>query len=232
VNADASQTLIMTRSLLLGLVVAFLLPPSALLAQSNPASPSQAASSALPRDSHGGLTVSVDPYTDAQRAKDKFGKSADPVPAGILPVDVYFRNDTPHPMRVNLETVQLEVQFGESKHQYLDWLPIAQVANLIRHPQGNPSAPSARRFPVGVPLPGKDKKVDRIIDELRPLALDAGVVPPLGTIHGFLFFDLSHDFAAAQEASLYLPDVSLLPDQTPLMFFEVRLTKSGSAALD
>jgi hypothetical protein len=222
----------MMRSLLLGVVFAFLLPCSALLAQSNPASPSPAASSALPQDSHGGFSVSVDPYTDSHRAKDKFGKSADPVPAGILPVDVYFKNDTPHPIRVNLETVQLEVQFGESKHQYLDWLPIAQVANMIRHPRGNPSTPSARRFPVGIPLPGKDKKVDSIIDELRPFALDSTVVPPLGTLHGFLFFDLSHDFAAAQNASLYLPDVSLLPDMTPLMFFEVRLTKSSSASLD
>lgn len=218
----------MARSCFFVFLVALLFPSSALLAQSNPTPSSGAASPALPQDKHGGLTVSVDPYTDSHRSKDKFGKSADPVPAGILPVDVFFKNDTPHPIRVNLETVQLEVQFGEGSHQYLDWLSIAQVANMIRHPRGNPAAPSAPRFPVGLPLPGKDKKVETIIDDLRPFALDSNVVPPLGAVHGFLFFNLDHDFTAAQKASLYVPDVSLLPDKTALMFFEVPLAKGAS----
>ncbi|HTU35811.1 MAG TPA: hypothetical protein VMF66_18565 [Candidatus Acidoferrum sp.] len=223
----------MTRSLPLAFVTAILVtvtcPCSSVFAQSTPAA--AASPAALPQDAHGGLTVSVDPYTDSNRAKSKFGKSANPVPAGILPVDVYFKNDTPHPMRVDLETVQLEVQSGEESHQYVDWLTVGQVAYKIRHPGGGPSAPSARRFPVGIPLPSKDKKVDEIIDQLRPFVLDSNIIPPLGTIHGFLFFDVSHDFTAAQKASLYLPDVVLLPDKTALMFFEVPLIK-GSATVD
>ncbi|MGH9734207.1 MAG: hypothetical protein ACRD8A_06435 [Candidatus Acidiferrales bacterium] len=213
----------------IAVVIAIICPCGSVLGQSAPAA--TAASSALSQDHHGGLAVSVDPYTDVHRAKDKFGKSANPVSVGILPVDVYFKNDTPHPIRVNLETVQLEVKSGEESHQYVDWLTVGQVANMIRHPGGTPSAPSARRFPVGLPLPGKDKKVDSIIDQLRPFVLDSNIVPPLGTIHGFLFFDVSHDFSAAQKASLYLPDVVVLPDETALMFFEVPLTK-GSAAID
>lgn len=218
----------MTRSLLLGFAIASLFPTSGLFAQSHPAS----ATSALPQDAHGGLTVSVDPYTDAQRAREKFGKSSNPIPAGILPVDVYFKNETPHAMRVNLDTVQLEVHYGSEGHQYLDWLSVAQVANMIRHPHGNPGAPSARRFPVGIPLPSKDKKVESVINDLRPFALDSNIVPPLGTTHGFLFFDLSHDFTAVQKATLYLPDVSVLPAKTPLMYFEVPLTKGGAGSMD
>jgi len=218
----------MTRTPLLALALASLLPFGAVLAQSNSTAPAATGSAALPQDQHAGLTVSVDPYPDARRAKEKFGKSANPVPAGILPVDVYFKNDTAHPMRVNLQTVQLEVQSAGEQHQYLDWLTIGQVANMIRHPHGNPGAPSARRFPVGIPLPRKDKKVDTIMDDLKPFALDSNIVPPLGILHGFLFFDLSHDFSAVPKASLYVPDVFLLPKQTPLMFFEVPLTKGGS----
>lgn len=199
-------------------------------AQSRPVPPDAGDSSALPQDRHGGLSVSVDPYGEAHRSREKFGKSADPVPAGILPVDVYFKNETAHPIHVDLESVQLEVHLGSDRHQDLDWLSVAQVANMIRHPGGNPSAPSARRFPVGIPLPSKDKKVDSIIAQLRPFALDSDVVPPLGTLHGFLFFDVSHDFSAVQKSSLYLPDVSLLPDKTPLMFFEVPLFKGGASA--
>jgi len=215
----------------LALAPALLLPCGAPLAQTNSAAASASGSSALPQDKHGGLTVSVDPYGDARRAKDEFGKTADPVPAGILAVDVYFKNETPHPIRVNLESVQLEVHFANGRHQDLDWLPIGQVAQMIRHPKG-PSAPSARRFPVGIPLPGKDKKADEIVAQLRPVALDSDVVPPLGAMHGFLFFDVSHDFTAVQKSSLYVPDVTLLPDQTPLMFFEVPLSKGGSSSLE
>jgi hypothetical protein len=221
----------MKRSFLLVLLIGSLLPYGELYAQAqaNSAPPAAASSSALPQDAHGGLTVSVEPCADAHRAKDKFGKSANPIPAGILPVDVYLKNDTPHPMRVDLDTVQLDVQSGD-RQQYLDWLTIGQVAYKIRHPNGSPSAPSARRFPVGLPFPGKDKKVDEIIEQLRPFVLASDVIPPLGTIHGFLFFDLDHDFTSVQKASLYLPDVVLLPAKTPLMFFEVPLTKGSTGA--
>ncbi len=221
--------MLMIRSFLLGALITLIFPYGFAFAQSAPAA--TASSSALPQDKHGGLTVSVDPYADSHRAKDKFGKSANPVPAGILPVDVYLKNDTPHAMRVDLQTVQLEVQSGTETHQYIDWLTVGQVASMIRHPRGNPAPPSARRFPAGIPLPSKDKKVQDIIRQLRPFALDSNIIPPLGTIHGFLFFDVSHDFSAVQKASLYLPDVVLLPDKTPLMFFEVPLTK-GSASID
>jgi hypothetical protein len=221
----------MSLRILLALAPALLLPCGASLAQTIPPPANASGSPALPQDKHGGLTVSVDPYGDAHRAREQFGKSADPVPAGILAVDVYFKNETPHPIRVNLESVQLEVHFANGRHQDLDWLSIGQVAQMIRHPKG-PSAPSARRFPVGIPLPGKDKKADEIVDQLRPLALDSDVVPPLGAMHGFLFFDVSHDFTAVQKSSLYVPDVTLLPAQTPLMFFEVPLTKAGSSSLE
>ena len=220
----------------LSLVSASLLAAGTLLGQSRAAPTASApqavasspASSALPQDRHEGLTVSVDPYTNSQRAKEKFGKSANPVPAGILPVDVSLKNQTPHPIKIDLETVQLEVRLDGASHQDIDWLTIGQVANLIVH-RGATSAPSVRRFPVGIPTPSKDKKVDNLAAELRPFALDSDVVPPLGSTHGFLFFNLSHNFEAVLKSSLYLPDVAFLPDKKPLMFFEVPLAGNTAA---
>jgi hypothetical protein len=208
-------------------------PPSASGTQSSSSSPGMPppASSALPQDRHEGLTISVDSYTSALRAKDKFGKSANPVPAGILPVQVFLKNDTPHPIKINLESVQLDVRLESGSHQEIDWLTVGQVASLIVHP-GGAATPSARRFPVGIPTSSKDKKVDSLAAELRHFALDSDVVPPLGAIHGFLFFNMSHDLDAAARASLYVPDVSLLPDQKPLMFFEVPLSSSPAPAAD
>jgi hypothetical protein len=223
--------MVMTRRL--SLLFALLFPVASLLAQTGspsatpPPSTSASHAPALPEDRHGGLSISVDPYTNTERAKAKFGK-ANPVPAGILPVEVFLKSEIAHPIKVNLETVQLDVRI-ENQHQDLDWLSAAQVANLIVHPRGNPSAPSERRFPVGIPTPSKDKKVDRLAQQLRPFALDSDIVPPLGTIHGFLFFDVNRDFEAATTSSLYIPDVVLLPEKTPLMFFEVPLTSAASS---
>jgi hypothetical protein len=58
---------------------------------------------------------------------------------------------------------------------------------------------------------------------LKPMSLDADIVPPKGTIHGFLFFDLNHDMSLVANASLYVPDVTTVPASKPMMFFEVPL---------
>lgn len=176
---------------------------------------------ATPRqDRHEGLSISVDPYSEQARAKEKFGK-ANPLTVGILPVEVSMHNDTDRPIKVDLSTIQLEVHFSDDRHQEIDWLPPQQVANQVAHPKG-PAAPTARRFPIGVPS-GADSKADKLADILKPLSLDADIVPPKGTIHGFLFFDLNHDMSLAETASLYVPDVTTVPATKPLMFFEVPL---------
>ncbi|HEY6443370.1 MAG TPA: hypothetical protein VIY66_08535 [Candidatus Acidoferrales bacterium] len=176
---------------------------------------------ATPRqDRHEGLSVSVDPYKEQARAKEKFGK-ANPLAVGILPVEVFMHNETDRPIHVDLSTIQLEVHFSDDHHQEIDWLPAQQVANQVAHPKG-PAAPSARRFPIGVPS-GADSKADKLADILKPLSLDADIVPPKGTIHGFLFFDLNRDMSLVETASLYVPDVTTVPASKPLMFFEVPL---------
>lgn len=180
------------------------------------------AAASLPQDRHEGLTISADPYTDMNRAKEKFGK-ANPIPVGILPVEVFLKNETPQPIRVNMETIQLTVHYDSGRQEGVDWLPVEEVAKAIAHPHG-PAAPKQPRFPIGVQT-GADKKVDQLTDILHPLALDAEVIPPLGRLHGFLFFDLNHDMSLAERSSLYIPDVSNVSDRKTLMFFEVSLGK-------
>lgn len=176
----------------------------------------------LAHDRHEGLSVSADSYSDTERAKRKFGK-ADPLPAGILPVEVFLRNELDQPIQIDLTTIQLEVHPPEGRRQDVDSLSSVEVARAIAHPAGS-STPSTRRFPpIGIPSSGDDKKVESLADILRPLALDADVVPPMGMIHGFVFFDLSHQMSLAEHASLYVPDAMLVPSNKPLMFFEVSL---------
>lgn len=180
-------------------------------------------SGSLPRDQHEGFTIAADSYSDASRAKEKFGK-ADPVPVGVLPVDVYLTNSTAQPIRIDTDSIQLTVHFENGQQQGIDWLPVSEVARMVAHPKG-PSNPHAPRFPIGVET-GADTKTDKLIELLRPFALDVSIIPPMATIHGFLFFDLNHDLSLAQRASLYVPNLTNVPDKKTLMFFEVNLGKS------
>ena len=188
-----------------------------------PASNNAAASdpAALAHDQHEGLNVSVDPYTDAERDKKKFGK-ADPLPAGILPVEVFLKNELDQPIRIDLSTIQLEVRPPEGNRQEVDSLSAEEVAKVMVHPAGA-ATPSTRRFPpIGIPSSG-DKKVDSLAEMLQPLSLDADIVPPKGMIHGFLFFNLGRDMSLATHSSLYIPNAMVVPSNKALMFFEVSL---------
>lgn len=209
------------------LAVAVLLMCTGAFAQSPTAKPAPSTSagpaSSLPHDTHEGMTILADACTDLARAKEKFGK-ADPNAVGILPVEVFLRNESDHPIRVDLNAIRLEVHFRNGDHQDIDSLRPADAAYLIAHPQG-PTGPKNQRIP-SLSLPGGDKKSAKIEDILRPLALDADVVPPMATIHGFLYFNLGRDMSLADTSVLYVPDAVVIPGNKPLMFFEVPLAKT------
>lgn len=190
---------------------------------SSPEKPSQPAahsSSTRLEDRHEGLSLRADSYSDPARAKDKFSK-ANPVRVGILPVEVFLHNETTQPIRVKLDTIQLVVHYEDGREQNVDWLAVGDVASTIAHPGGPPN-PTRPRFPIGSSV--GDKKAEKITEILQPFVLDADILPPLSTIHGFLFFDLGRSISLAGSATLYMPDVTNLPTNKPLMFFEVGLS--------
>ncbi len=201
------------------------------LAQSNSpsshaAAPASRTGDSLPQDRHEGVSIAADPYTEPAKTKDKFGK-ADPLPAGILAVELFLRNETSNPIQINLNTIQLDVRVGGGRLQGLDWLTPGEAANLIAHPKG-PRAPRQPRFPIGVPSEN-DSKTQKLLEIIKPLALDADIIPPMGTIHGFLFFNLENEMSLAESASLYVPDAAIATTKKPLMFFEVPLGKASAA---
>lgn len=188
----------------------------AALAQTDP--------STLPaHDRHEGLLLAAEPLADSAQAKARFGK-ANPIPAGIVPIEVFLRNETQQPLRINLATIRLDISPAGGQRQHIEPLDASEVALLIAHPGGTPNPESRRsRFPRRIPLPSNDKKAKDLESILRPLSLDADVIPPAATVHGFLFFDVSHDFKVLWYASLYLPDVKIIPGNQALTYFEVDL---------
>ncbi len=173
-------------------------------------------------DRHEGLVVAADPCLDVERSKSIFGKK-NPYEAGILALDVFIKNEMTDAVRIDLSSVRLEVSLPDGGSQKLEALQPREVATLIVYPAGSPNPSTGRRLPGGIIVPLHDKKVDKMSDEIRPLAFDADIIPPMATIHGYLFFNFGHDFKLARDSTLYVPDLKIIPTNKTLMFFEVAL---------
>jgi len=191
--------------------------------QSAPVDPAKLAA----RDSHQNLLVAADPYMTSDRYKDRFGKKT-PYDAGILAIDVYFRNDNEMPIHLKLETIHLVYSPGERAHQELEPLSPEEVADLVLRKQPKDSTvPRPIPFPHGAGS-STPKGFEDMVTSLRAVSLSTDVLPPHGTIHGFLFFNMNHDFAAVRQSKLSVPDLYFMLDEKPLFFFEVPLSGSSS----
>lgn len=173
------------------------------------------------KDVHQSFVVAAQTYGDAARSKEKFGK-ADPYKAGLLAVDVYFRNDMKDPVHVDLSAIRLNVDAPNGEKFHLEPLSLKQAADAIAHPKG-PSSPKASRFPAGIPFPHGDSKQQQVMDKLQPLTFQSDIVPPGRTTHGCVFFDVNRHFDLVPYASLYVPDVKSVASSAGLIYFEVSL---------
>lgn len=175
------------------------------------------------RDAHEGLLIAADPYADAAQYKVRFGKK-NPYNAGILAVEVYFRNDTDKPIRVDLETIRLLLNPPGSERQKLGAMSAEEVADRVLYHEG--SDPSSQRR---IPVPGRTVKKhhgkdwEELVATLRASALSTDLVAPHSPAHGILFFDIDHRFEWLAYARLYVPDLRFMTDKKALLYFELDL---------
>jgi len=175
------------------------------------------------RDTHQNLTVAVDPYLSATRyTKELFGKTS-PYEGGMVAIDIYFRNDNDSPIRINLDTIQLMISVPRQDREKLLPLSAEEVADRATlKAQANPRA-SRLPFPRSASASGKGKAWDEMHSAVRSVMLSTDVLPAHATTHGFLFFDVDHQFDAMRYSSVYVPDLSFMTDNKALLFFEIDL---------
>jgi hypothetical protein len=201
------------------LAIVMLFPLGA-LGQSAPPDPM----SLRTRDAHQELTIVADPYVRAMRySKEVFGKDSF-YAAGIIAIDVYFKNDNNAPIRLNPGTIQLVISQPDQERQRLGTLSPEEVADrTLLTANSNIRAHRPFPFPGSSSSSGHSKDWGEMTTALRSVALGTDVLPPHATTHGFLFFDLNHDFGAIHYAHLYIPDLSFMTDNKALFFFEIDL---------
>src|SRR5262249_36136374 len=146
-------------------------------------------------ESHEGLTISALPWTDPSQYKEKFPKKS-PYAAGVLAVQVVFRNDSNDSLRINLDRIRLTVQLGDENRQEVVPLTSQQLADVVMRPVAKD--PTARRK---LPIPttggssgGRDKHWMEVQTQAQEAEVPTSVVEAHGTVKGLLYFDLQNQF--------------------------------------
>ncbi len=153
-------------------------------------------------ESHEGMTITARPWTDPALYKEKFPKKS-PFAAGIVAIQVAFRNDSDESMKINLERIRLNVTLSEEDH--LRRLPI----------------------PLGGPKIGHDKKWMEVEKSLNDASVQASIVAPHSTVQGLLYFNLRSQFDLLNAARLYVPEIVAIEKSHGLMYFEIDLARSA-----
>jgi hypothetical protein len=176
-------------------------------------------------ESHEGVTISAQPWTDATSYKPKFPKKS-PFGSGIVGIDTIIRNDSDESMKVDLEAIRLNVTVSEDNRQALHSLTADDVADLMTEGKKDPTA--SHRLPFPVPSSGAPKGRDKHWVEAQRAASDAGInssiVAPHQSVHGLLYFDMQGQFDLLNTAHLYIPDIRSLEKNHPLLYFEIDLS--------
>lgn len=208
----------------LAIIVPFL--AAMLFSDGRAAQQPQATMKAAALESHEGVTISAQPWTDAGNYKAKFPKKS-PLASGIVAIDTIIRNDSDDSMKVDLEQIRLNVAVSEDNRQALRSLTPDDVADVMSAAKKKDPT-LMRRSPIPIPTGPKGGR-DKHWTEAQKAAADAGVsgsvVAPHHAVQGLLYFDLQGQFDLLGTAHLYIPDVRSLEKNHPLLYFEIDLSR-------
>lgn len=179
-------------------------------------------------ESHEGMTITARPWTDPALYKEKFHKKS-PYAAGIVALQVAFRNDSDDSIKVNLERIRLNITISEEDRQALDSLTSERAADVILKPGAKNITGHRLPFPLpsGGPKVGHDKKWTEVEHELHSAGIQASVVAPHTTVEGLLYFDLQSQFDLLNTARLYVPELVALEKNHGLLYFDIDLGRTS-----
>ena len=178
-------------------------------------------------ETHEGLTISAQPWTDAALYKEKFPKKS-PFASGIVAMQLVFRNDSNESMKVSLDRIRLSFQIDQDNRQEVQALTPAQVADQVLKPGGKDPAKSRARIPLPVSIPhNNDKHWTELEQQAEVGGIPANVIAPHSSVQGLLYFDLQGQFDLLNDARLYVPDILVMENNRSLTYFEIDLSKSS-----
>jgi hypothetical protein len=184
------------------------------------------------KDSHEGMTIGIEPWTQASRYKEKFPKKS-PFSKGIVAIHVSFRNDNDHGLKVNLQSIRLLVQVSEDNRQELVPLSAEDVADTVML-KNNGKDPTAKHIPLPIPLPasgtrsGRDSNWTALRDACQNAGVPTSILAAHSEVEGLIYFDIRGELDLLQTAHLYFPNIVSMGDNQPLSYFDIALDHDSS----
>jgi len=181
-------------------------------------------------DAHEGVTIGVEPWTQANRYKEKFPKKT-PFGAGIVALRLSIRNDNDEAVKLNLHRIRLLVQLDPENRQELEALTADDVADAVMLRQ-NGKDPTARRLPIPLPIsrpkPTRDKNWEEFHGDCQNAGIPSGVIGAHSTMEGLVYFDLRGEWDLLQTARLYVPDLQRMTSQQAILYFDIDFSRNPS----
>jgi hypothetical protein len=179
-------------------------------------------------ESHEGMTITARPWTDPALYKEKFPKKS-PFAAGMIAIQVVFRNDSDKSMKINLERIRLNVTLSEEDRQALYPLSPEEAADVILNPGAKDPTKTRKKFPfpAGAPKAGHDKHWTEVEKPLEEASVQSSIVAPHSSVQGLLYFDLRSQFELLNTAHLYVPEIVAIENNHGLLYFEIDLSRSA-----
>jgi hypothetical protein len=181
-------------------------------------------------ESHEGMTIGVDPWTQSSRYKEKFAKKS-PFSGGVVALRVSFRNNTDESIKVDLQRIRLTVQLGEDNRQELAPLTAEDVADTVLLKDSGKD-PTKRRnplpIPVGKPTPGRDKNWTELKEACQNAGIPSNVIAAHSSMEGLVYFDIRGEVDLLQTARLYFPNMVKMTSNEPLSYFDIDLGHSST----
>lgn len=177
-------------------------------------------------ESHEGMTISAKPWLDASQYKQPFPKRS-PFAAGVLAIQVAFRNDSGESVKVGLDRIRLTLRIDQENLQELQPMTSDQVAEVTLRPRVKDPT-SHRRFPIPVGSgvkSVKDKNWNEVQLQAQNAAVPTSVVAAHSTVQGLLYFDLQGQLELLSSARLYVPDIVIMGKDQSLTYFEIDLSR-------
>ncbi len=160
-----------------------------------------------------GLTIAAEPFADAARTKEAFGK-LNPNEHGFLPVFVVMKNGGDKTLSVEA----MKVEYLSPERERVEATPAREVARSRGSGQ-----PRLNRNPLPIPTSPRSsvKKNPLNAWEIEGRAFSARMLPPGETASGFVYFQAPFRSGSV----LYITGVQEAATRRELFFFEIPLKR-------
>jgi hypothetical protein len=161
------------------------------------------------------VVVGAKVFDDADSVADVFGKKADLLKYGVLPVLVVVENK--RDQSIDLRAIEVSLVASDGRH--VAAIGPDEISYLGKNGRRRPKGPGE-----GIPLPLPQKKNPLLAPEITGRAFAAGMLPPGDSVSGFFYFEALSEVGD----SLYVNGLKDARTKKDILYFEFPLKKTDA----